>query len=120
MSGSVDEQALERHADQLAKLRGLLAPYVEGFAAVEPSNGQLLAQVQALRSLLEQVYRQHITFKGEQRPPTGTPIQVQTGDVGQYATQVIASAERAVSAGGDISGTVISGDHNTVGEPPSG
>ena len=118
-SGPVDEQALERYADQLARLRGLLTPYVEGFASVEPGNGQLLAQVEALRSLLEQIYRQHITFQGEQRPTTGTPVRVQTGDVGQYATQVIASGERAVATAGDISGTVISGDHNAVDRPPS-
>ena len=102
-SGPVDEEALEQHADQLARLRGLLSPYQEGDLRVEPRDGQLLEQMEALRSLLEQVYRQRITFQGEPgRPVTGTPVEVRVGDAGQYATQVIASGERAVAAGGNI------------------
>jgi hypothetical protein len=107
----VNEQALDRHAEQLAALRGLLQPYVEGDRQVQPNNRQLLDQVEAARILLEQIYQQHITFSGEQRPATGTALTAQSGDVGQYATQVIASGERAVAIGGDVSGsTVITGD----------
>src|SRR5580658_4407966 len=63
--GPVDEDALDRHADQLAALRGLLLPYVEGDRQVEPRNSQLVDQVEAARLLLEEIYRQHITFEGE-------------------------------------------------------
>lgn len=102
-SGPVDEEALDQHEGQLARLRGLLSPYREGDLPVEPGDEQLLEQMEALRNLLEQVYRQRITFKGEpRRPITGTPVGVSAGDVGQHATQVIASGERAVAAGGDI------------------
>ena len=92
-------------------MRGLLHPYVEGDRPVEPANRQLVEQIEAARILLEQIYGQHITFEGERRPATGTALAAQTGDVGQYATQVIASGERAVAVGGDIHGsTVITGD----------
>lgn len=114
--GLVDEQVLDRHADQLARLRRLLAPYAEGLAPVDRHNRQLLEQVEVLRSLLEQIYRQHITFAGERRPITGTPSQVKTGDVGQDAAQVIANGERAVAMGGDISGAVTTGDQSV--QPP--
>jgi hypothetical protein len=116
-NGPVDEQALDQHADQLAKLWGLLAPYASGLMSADPSDRQLAEQVEAARGLLEQVYRQHITFTGEQRPATGTPLEVQQyGDVGQYATQVIASGQRSVAVGGNFSGMVVTGDQATFGD----
>lgn len=118
-AGPVDEQALDRHADQLIGLWRLLGPHAEGLASVDPHNRDLLEQVEALRSLLEQIYRQHITFQGERRPATGTPIQVETGGVGEYAAQVIASGERAVAVGRDLSGNVITGDQAPADWRPS-
>jgi hypothetical protein len=116
-AGPVDEGALDRHADQLMGLWRLLGPYAEGLAPVDPHNRELLEQVAALRSLVEQIYRQHITFAGEHRPATGTPLDVrQAGEVGRYAAQVIASGERAVAVGHDISGVVITGDQTTTGD----
>jgi hypothetical protein len=110
--GPVDDRALEDHAERLARLRGLLSPYAEGHLPVDPGDGQLREQVEALRSLLEQIYRQHITFHGERRPASGTPLGVQTGDLGRYATEVIASGERAVAVGGDAH-NVNTGNHNS-------
>ena len=76
----MDEQALDRYADQLAKLWGLLAPYATGLTPVDAADRQLAEQVEAARRLLEQIYRQHITFTGEQRPATGTPLDVRHAD----------------------------------------
>ncbi len=109
-AGPVDEQALEKHADQLAKLRGLLLPYGERDLPIDPANAQLVEQASALRALLEEVYGQHITFRGEQRPDAGTALGSRTGDVGQYAHQVIASGERAVAVGRDAYGPITTGD----------
>jgi len=124
----VDEQALDQHADQLAKLWGLLAPYATGLKPVDPADRQLVEQVEAARRLLEQIYRQHITFTGEQRPATGTPLDVQrVGDAGRYAARVIASGERSVATGGNIVGSTVTtgdqttpGDRNAASRPPSG
>lgn len=125
-AGPVDEPTLDQYADQLAGLWGLLAPYANGLMPVDPANRQLVEQVEAARRLLEQIYRQHITFAGEQRPATGTPLDVQqAGDVGQYAARVIASGERSV-AGWNINAPVTTGDQTTTGDrdpaarPPSG
>lgn len=118
--GPLNEEALERNADQMAALRGLLLPYAEGDRQVDPTNRQLLDQVEAARLLLEQIYQQHITFRGEQRPATGSPLQLQTGDVGQYVGQVIASGERAVAIRGHVTGTtIITGDQTSPGDPPA-
>jgi hypothetical protein len=117
--GPVDEEALERHADQLAKLRGQLTPYREGDLPVEPGDAQLLERVEAVRLLLEQIYRQHLTFEGERRPVSGTPLTVKSGDVGRHATQVIARGERSLGVGGDLTGSVITGDNSSINRPPS-
>jgi hypothetical protein len=125
-AGPVDEQALDQHASQLAKLWGLLAPYATGLAEVDPADRQLVEQAEAARALIEQIYGQHITFTGEQRPATGTLLSAQhSGDTEQYVARVIASGERAVAAGRDITGTVttgdqgVPGDHRPVSRPPS-
>jgi hypothetical protein len=117
--GPVDEEALERHADQLAKLRGMLTPYREGDLPIEPGDGQLLERVEAVRLLLEQIYRQHLTFEGERRPVSGTPLQAETGDAGRDATQVIVRGERSVGVGRDLTGSVITGDNSSINLPPS-
>ena len=127
-TSAVDEDAMDRYADQLARLWGWLAPYATGLTPVDPADRQLAEQVEAARRLLEQIYRQHITFTGERRPATGTPLDVRhAGDAGRYAAQVIASGERAVAIGGNnIGSTVITGDQtipgdrNAASQPPSG
>ena len=118
-AGPVDEQALDQYAEQLANLWGLLAPYATGLRPVDVADRQLAGQLEAARRLLEHIYRQHITFTGEQRPATGTPLDVRhAGDVGRYAAQVIAAGERAAAVGGNVTGVVITGDHNAVDQPP--
>lgn len=117
--GPVDEDALQEHADQLARLKGLLAPYQEGDLPVDPTNTQLLEQVAALRALLELVYRQHVTFQGESRPPSGTALDASPReDATTYANQVIASGERAVAVGRDAHGPIITGNIGST-EPPA-
>ena len=127
-TSAVDAQALDRYADQLARLWGLLAPYATGLTPVDPADRQLAEQVEAARRLLEQIYRQHITFTGERRPATGSPLDVRhADDAGRYAARVIASGEGAVAVGRDIIGSTVTtgdqtipGDRNAASRPPSG
>jgi len=46
-------------------------------------------------------------------------LHAQTGDVGDYATQVIASGERSVGVGRDLTGSVITGNDNSVNRSSS-
>ncbi len=70
----VDLDVVAAHAEQFHELRGGLADYADGLADVDPTDVRLLKQVAALRALLELAYGQHLTFQGEQRPATGTPL----------------------------------------------
>jgi hypothetical protein len=115
-AGPVDEQALDQHAVQLAKLLGALTPYATGLVPADPDDKMLAEQAEAARRLLELVYRQHITFAGEKRPATGSPLGAQdAAAAGKYAAQVIASGERAVAIGGSNSGRIDTGDRTVPG-----
>ncbi len=114
----VDEQLLERHSVQLARLRGLMSPYEAGDLRIHASDRQLLAQADALRQLLEQIYGQHITFQGESRPGTGTPLRHRGEGLQEQVTQVIASGEGAIAIGGNAHGTFITGSVGQRGDDP--
>ncbi len=75
---------LERVAPVEARLRDLrrnLGDYADGVDEVDAKDVSLLAKVDALRTLLETLSRQHITFQGEQRPPSGAPLVIGRVDV---------------------------------------
>src|SRR5262250_2637475 len=72
----VDEQIIEARSQELLELTEGLSSYVTGTRKVDTSNATLIAQVEALRGLLELAYRQRITFDGEMREPTGSAIDV--------------------------------------------
>ncbi len=103
-SAQVDLDLVAAHEAELRELRRVLADYAEGLADVDPNDGQVLQQVEALRALLELAYGQHLTFQGEARPSTGAPLQVVTGPQDDRR-QVQISADK-------IQGQQI-GDNNT-------
>jgi len=90
--------AVQQTEEALRDLRKGLVDYVEGVDVVDPSDGNLLAQVDALRKLLETVYDQRLTFKGEERPPSG-PLVVGHIDVEQVLGEVTAVSAKDVKAG---------------------
>jgi hypothetical protein len=67
----VDFEALEPVADELISLRKEIADYAEGIKDIDPEDRDMVAKVAAIRELLEVIYSQRITFKGEQREPSG-------------------------------------------------
>lgn len=68
-------EALDAVAEQLSKLRQDLIPYMDGLKQIDPANKELLARVDALRRVLEAIFQQRITFKGEQRPSSGPDVE---------------------------------------------
>ena len=75
IEGTVDparpnDERLASLADQLKKRRGALADYADDVEAVDPSDVALLKEVDELRELIEAIYGQRITFKGENREPS--------------------------------------------------
>lgn len=72
----VDVQVVDERREELITLRERLVSYADGNRDVDPGNGELIVQVEALRTLLELAFRQRITFRGEQREPTGAQVDV--------------------------------------------
>ncbi len=104
---AVDYDIVATHDQQLRDLRGGLADYVDGLADVDPTDVRLLKQVASLRALLELAYGQHLTFQGEQRPATGTPLSTEgASQASTYAAQVTASGSGAVAVGRDNVGGI--------------
>jgi hypothetical protein len=72
----VDDRVLEERDEELITLTERLGSYVHGIRPVDPANTELIAQAEALRALLELAYRQRITFRGEEREPAGSQVDV--------------------------------------------
>jgi hypothetical protein len=70
----VHYDVLSKCADELDDAYGRLAPYVNGVKPIGTADQKFLVLAEQLRSLLEAVLEQTITFKGEQRPPSGTRV----------------------------------------------
>ena len=99
----VDEAALARNRAKLQELWYALGPQPGG---EEPNEQETRAGVEALRATLEAVLRQHITFKGEQRPQTGTPVASNRTEGSRYIT---VTGDRNIAIGGDNYGAINEG-----------
>lgn len=51
-----------------------LSEYANEIEEVDETDSALLEKVDALRNLLEAIYQQRITLKGENRPQSGSPV----------------------------------------------
>ena len=54
----------------LITLSGALSPYAQGLADIESGGTALANQAERLRAVLEEIYHQRFTFRGEQREPS--------------------------------------------------
>lgn len=101
-------------------LRGLwkdLSEYAQGIEVVDAQDQSLLQKIDALRQMLEAVYQQRITFKGEQRPSSGPVVEgyidvqrvegyvaaIRAGRIGSGNVRGVAEA-RNVEQGGQLFG----------------
>jgi hypothetical protein len=108
-SGALDAQPVARPADAavverehsaLVELSGALSPYALGQVDVDPTDAELAERAGRLRALLEAIYGQRFTFRGEQREPTGSRVTVHQA-LGLVEGHVL-GAEADVGAGGDL------------------
>jgi hypothetical protein len=87
--------------DAEAELQGLysdLSVYANGIEPIEDTDEELLAKVNTLRQILENVYQQRITFKGENRPASGTAL------VGKVKAKSVVGEAIGVDAEGKLPG----------------
>jgi len=117
--------AVERVEEQLRELRKDLSDYADGIELVDVKDANLLQRVDALRQLLEAVYQQRITFKGEQRPPSGPVVEgsIDVEEVAGYtaavrARQIVGGTVRAEAKARRVEpgGQVIGVDADIIGE----
>lgn len=122
---SIHYDALERAEVELRALYGDLTIYVNDVEPIDPSNEELLGRIDVLRRLLEAVYQQRITFKGEQRAASGPDIDVRikVDEVLGYASVMRVrnfKAGRAVASGefGKVAehGKVVGFEAENIGE----
>ncbi|MBP2705455.1 hypothetical protein JOL79_16715 [Microbispora sp. RL4-1S] len=75
-AAEVADSVVAENSESLTSLRRELIEYAEEGRVPDPGDRGLLETVDALRRVLEVAYGQRITFRGEQREPTGTGIDV--------------------------------------------
>lgn len=89
-SPQIHFDAVERLEEQIRALRKDLLEYADGTETVDVNDQALLKRTDALRTVLEAVYQQRFTFKGEQRPPSGPVVEgsIDVDEVAGYAAAV--------------------------------
>jgi hypothetical protein len=95
-----DAAVLDRESKSLVQLIGALSPYADGIADIDLADEELSEQAGRLRALLEAVYGQRFTFRGEQRDPTGTHVSVRQV-LGEVEGSVV-GADADVGPGSDV------------------
>ncbi|HKE97690.1 MAG TPA: hypothetical protein VKG45_01990 [Actinomycetes bacterium] len=106
----LDFEAVQRLEQDLLELWQAVAGYAQGIQEVDPGDRRLLEVVDALRRALEAVYRQRLTFSGEDRPASG-PVAVGEASADEVLGYVAGLRARRV-VGGTLTGRV---DAGTVG-----
>jgi hypothetical protein len=100
----VDVDAFDRLAPDIKALAGRLGNYANGLDEVVENDEDVVAAADALRTALEAVLGQRITFKGEPREASGTVVKGRV-DVGEVEGYVAAVRARVIK-GGTTEGTV--------------
>lgn len=94
---------VEKLEKPLQELTDRVSGYADGRKEVDSTDKDLLDQIDAIRQILEAVYQQRITFKGEQRAPSG-PVVEGTIDVESVAGRA-AGVEAKIISSGRVVGT---------------
>jgi hypothetical protein len=106
---------LEQLQPDLRDLRAAVADYAQDIdEIVSPADDQLLETIDALRSALEAVYGQSITFRGERRETSGSIVagQVKADQVLGY----VAGLRARRILGGSVFGRAVVGEVAAGGE----
>ena len=105
-NATINFEMVEQKKEQLQQLRTGLNTYVEGIDIVNENDTDLLKKVDGLRSLLEEIYGQQITFKGENnRPASGAPIVVGLVEADDVEDSEAVGAEAEKVRRGKVEGT---------------
>jgi hypothetical protein len=102
---TIDPDAADELAEELSALRKELSDFADGIETPEPTDERVVRTTNALRDAIEAIIGQRITFEGEDREPTGSPVV--TGTVRAKEIRARASGVEADEVtGGLVEGTV--------------
>jgi hypothetical protein len=132
-TSSPDLERVGRLESRLRELRHEISDWAQDLEPIDISNSGRLASVDELRRLLESIYGQRITFKGEARLPSGTPIvegevgvDRVAGTVAGVDTDAVPAGRihgiarvRTVEPGGQAFGVRIGGGKGGTGSAPA-
>src|SRR6478736_4963251 len=118
----VDFAVLDRLHDDIRQLAGVLGSFATGLDEPDPSDHDLASAADGLRRALEAVYGQRITFRGENRQPSG-PTVIGRAEVDKVAGDVAGVRARIVRYGhvegelkaDEVTGTGSGVDVGTIG-----
>jgi hypothetical protein len=102
---TVDFEKLDQVAGDLEALRAVLEKQAVGATPAEAPSGEVIEAAEAVRRALELVYGQRITFKGEDRPPSG-PVVIGHAEATKV-TGDLAGVRARLARGGQIEGTAV-------------
>jgi len=101
-----------QNEERLEDLTSGLSLYANGTKTIELSDTRLLKRVDELRNLLEDVLGQHITFAGESRPTSGSPlvrgavtVDVVKGEAGGVKTDTIRGIIEGIAKAREVTET---------------
>ncbi len=90
--------ALGRLEADINDLRKALSSYIAGVDPITPGDRELLEATDGLRRLMEAVYQQRFTLKGERRVSSGPVVEGRV-DVDEVASHVAGVKARLITAG---------------------
>ena len=121
-SPTVNFEELERLHDDIKRLAAGLASYADEIDEPDPGDEDLAANADALRKALEVIYGQRISFKGEQREPSG-PVVIGRAEVDNVTGYLAAVRARVIRSGRveatlkatDVHGVAVAVEADTIG-----
>ncbi len=114
----VDPDAAEELADVLKDLRRRLEDYAQGYETPPDGDLGVLRATQELRDAIEDVIGQRITFRGENRDSSGTPVvtgRLTAREIRGRAAAVDVGEMRSGSVQGNVEADVISDGGEATG-----
>jgi len=113
----IDFDAADQLDADLKMLSQRLGNYANGLEEVDPTDENLLRVTDALRRVIEAVYQQRITFKGEARPPSGPLVEgrVDVEDVVGYVAGVRAETIESGRVTGEVIANRVESGAEAVG-----
>lgn len=95
-----DPEVIDCEREALLSLTSALAPAATGLVDIDTSDPGLAQNAGDLRELLELIYHQRITFRGESRDATGTVVEVRQR--AQTVSGALLGADAEVGGGAHV------------------